>query len=164
LSLSNNQLVDLTGDIEGGDVLVKEKNKVIVGRTSRTNNQSISQLGNNVEVKTFDLGQNVMHLDTRMTLLPNNVVLITVEAFKKEDIENLKKEYKLIIVTEQEAKKLGTNVFIVNPETIFIPTQHKRIADELKKEKFNIELIDYSESINLGGSFRCTTMPLVREY
>ena len=163
LDLNDNQLVELKGDIEGGDVLVRGDNSVFVGRTSRTNDSSILQLNNYVDIRTLDLGLHVMHLDTRMTLLPKKIILITRSAFKQEDILEFEKEYKLIDVTEDEAKKLGTNVFIVNPETVFVPLQHERIGNLLKDERFNVEFIDYSESINLGGSFRCTTLPLQRE-
>ena len=163
LNLDSNQLVEIEGDIEGGDVLVQSKGSMFVGKTSRTSDSSILQLQKYADVKTLDLGSNVMHLDTRMTLLPKKILLITRSAFKPEDVTEFEKEYKLIDVTEEEATKLGTNVFIVNPETIFVPLQHSRIGDLLKEKGFNIEFIDYTESINLGGSFRCTTMPIERE-
>lgn len=75
----------------------------------------------------------------------------------------LESRYKFIPVLEEELLDLGTNVFMVNPETIFSPTHNKRINEELKKVGFNVVELDYTEPINLGGSFRCTTLPLVRD-
>jgi N-dimethylarginine dimethylaminohydrolase len=45
----------------------------------------------------------------------------------------------------------------------FIDSQNPRINDMLRSEAFNVEEVDYSEPIALCGSFRCTTLPLVRE-
>ena len=104
-----------------------------------------------------------MHLDTRLTLLPRDYALIISEAFTDEDLELVKSRYKLLHVLPEEALDLATNVFMVNPETIFSPEHNTRINEMLKKEGFNLEVVDYTEPIALGGSFRCTTMPLVRD-
>ncbi len=98
-----------------------------------------------------------MHLDTRFTLLPRGYALIIPEAFSKEDLEVLKDKFKLLPVLPEEAMDLGTNVFVVNPDTIFSPKQNARINSMLADQGFKLEAIDYTEPIALGGSFRCTT-------
>ncbi|KXK12009.1 MAG: N(G),N(G)-dimethylarginine dimethylaminohydrolase [Microgenomates bacterium OLB23] len=151
-----------TGTIEGGDVIV-DKQGILVGNGGRTQAATISELLEYETGRKLFLGEHVMHLDTRLTLLPRNYALIISEAFSQEDIAFLESRYKLLHVLPEEALDLGTNVFMVNPETVFSPLQNERINEMLKKEGFNVEKIDYTEPIALGGSFRCTTLPLVRD-
>lgn len=163
LPFNSDQLQTVDGTIEGGDVLVVGKDQVYVGHSSRTNQEAITSLSKHITTKVFALGNQVMHLDTRLTVLPKKVALIVPSAFTDDDLEFLTTEFSVIEVTDEEAKRLGANVFVVNPETIFVPTEHRRLGDELKQKGFHIELIEYSEPINLGGSFRCTTLPLLRQ-
>ncbi len=160
LSLEENQIIEIENEVEGGDVLIAGDNSVYVGCGSRTSKEVEKTLVKNlVKTKIFDLGINVMHLDTRLTILPNNYLLINSGSFDKFDLEFFKENYKLIEVDEY----LGTNVLMINPETIVVAKQHSRIAEVLANLKFKVEMVDYSEPINLCGSFRCTTMPLERE-
>lgn len=163
LNLTVDDMVELSGRIEGGDILIQNANQVYVGISSRTNEEAIIKLSDRLKTRTFFLGKSVMHLDTRLNLLPNNIALIYPEAFSRLDLKYLQERYTIIPVSEEEAKKLGTNVLVVNPETVFIPTQHQRIARIISDYGLNTELVDYTEPIALGGSFRCTTLPLVRE-
>lgn len=162
LQLPSEQAILLHGEIEGGDVVVNLNNSCYLGQTSRTDAVACKELETYVEVRPFTLGDHVMHLDTRLVLLPKNIALIYPKSFKKEDFDELKSRYILIEIYDDEVKKLGTNVFAVDPETLVVPLQHMRVADELKQHKFKLEIVDYTEPINLGGSFRCTTMPLER--
>lgn len=152
----------IKGTIEGGDILVDSRG-IFVGNGGRTENATIEELLEYEEGKKLFLGENIMHLDTRLTLLPRDYALIISEAFTDEDLELIKGRYKLLHVLPEEALDLATNVFMVNPETIFSPKHNTRINEMLKKEGFNLEIVDYTEPIALGGSFRCTTMPLVRD-
>jgi len=161
LGISTSQEL-IKGTIEGGDVLVDPRG-IFVGNGGRTENATIEELLEYEEGKKLFLGENIMHLDTRLTLLPRDYALIISEAFTDEDLELVKSRYKLLHVLPEEALDLATNVFMVNPETIFSPEHNTRINEMLKKEGFNLEVVDYTEPIALGGSFRCTTMPLVRD-
>jgi N-dimethylarginine dimethylaminohydrolase len=161
LQLLDSQIQSLPGKVEGGDVLAGEE--VFVGISDRTNKTAIAALQKHAQLRPLFVGKNIMHLDTCLTVLPNKYCLVYLPAFAKNDQEYLSQHYKLIPITAAEKAILGTNVFIVNPETIFVESRHKRIQSELKKAGFKVETIDYTEPIVLGGSFRCTTLPLVRE-
>jgi N-dimethylarginine dimethylaminohydrolase len=150
----------IQGKIEGGDVLAGET--CLVGISNRTQRPAFDELAKFVKAKPLLIGDDVMHLDTRLTILPNNFALGHLEAFTAADQEFIKKTYKIIPTTKEETQYLGTNVFVVNPETIFVEQSQRRIQDQLKQANFNVESIAYSEPIALGGSFRCTTLPLVR--
>ncbi len=151
-----------TGSIEGGDVLV-DQGMAYVGLGARTSRDAVDQLRQYVDVVTLELGANVMHLDTRMTILPNRKLLIYPPAFKDKGLEMLGQKFEFIEVTEAECENLGTNVFAINPETIVAHQAHGRVIEKLRESGFNVEVVDYSEPIAITGSFRCTTMPLVRK-
>ncbi len=151
------------GKLEGGDVVV-DKDIIFIGMSRRTDDEAVKVVEKYFPVKRLNLGNSVMHLDTRMTILPNNYVLIYPRAFQKEDLKYLQKRFSFIPVTKKEAQTLGTNVFVINPKTIVVDKTHSRIHKELRKRKFQLEIVDYSESRRLEGSFRCTTLPVEREY
>lgn len=162
ISSYNPAMMPISNKIEGGDVLNYEGG-CFVGISNRTSQEAVSELRTRCEVKSFFLGDDVMHLDTRLTLLPNKYVLAHLEAFQPQDQDFLKDQFKVISVTKAETDKLGTNVFVVNPETVFVEAAQTRIQNELKSAGFKIEAIPYTEPIALGGSFRCTTLPLQRK-
>ncbi len=148
--------------IEGGDVLVHDGG-CFIGISNRTTEAAVNEMRNYTDVRSFYLGDDIMHLDTRLTLLPDNYALVNLESFQEEDQKFLQNIFNTIPVTTQEAENLGTNVFVVNPETIFVEEKQVHIQDELRQAGFKVEVVPYSEPIALGGSFRCTTLPLVRK-
>jgi len=151
------------GKIEGGDVLVGE-DEIFIGVSNRTDEEAISEIEKYFPVKRLFLGNDVMHLDVRMTILPRKHLLIHPESFKSEDLDYLKERYEFIEVTKEEAATLGTNVFVINEKTIVVDNAHARIKKDLEARGFKIEVVDYSEPIALSGSFRCTTLPVLREW
>jgi N-dimethylarginine dimethylaminohydrolase len=161
LQIPDESRVEIAGKIEGGDVLISSDG-VLVGNGSRTNSLATTDLLQRQPGKMLFLGQNVMHLDTRLTLLPNQTALVYPAAFTEADLAWLSGKYRLITVLEAELMELGTNVFVINPEIIVSPTHNRRINEQLRAAGFKLETVDYTQPINLGGSFRCTTMPLVR--
>lgn len=149
------------GALDGGDILVREK-EVFIGLSDRTNKEALNFLDRHFSIKPLFLGEMVMHLDTRLTLLPSRKILIYPQAFQKDDLDYLKKQFDFIEVAKKEAESLAINVLVVNPETIVVHAAHKKIQTKLKRAGFNVKVIDYSEPIALAGSFRCTTLPLQR--
>jgi len=161
ISVDENKVCSLPGKIEGGDILVSDVS--CAGISNRTDNIALDELSKHTKIRRFDIGNNVMHLDTRMTLLPDNYTLVHLNTFSKEDQDYISEKYKIISVSKEETKTLGTNVFIVNPDTIIVEERQKRIGAELINAGFNVEYVGYSEPIVLDGSFHCTTLPLIRE-
>lgn len=149
------------GQIEGGDVLV-DGGGAYVGLGTRTTPDAVEELARHIEVTPIHLGPNVMHLDTRMTILPGRRLLICPTPFQPADLDMLGRRFTMIEVTDAEARAMGTNVFVINPETVVVHAEFDRIADAIRTEGLNVEPIDYSEPNALLGSFRCATMPLAR--
>lgn len=149
------------GKIEGGDVLTDDE-ELYIGISNRTTIEAAKNVEKHFPVKTLCLGEDVMHLDTRMAILPGRKLLIYPGAFQEHDLRFLQKRFEFLPVTESETRRLGTNVFIINPRTIVVAKSHTRIIRVLRDNGFQIEELDYSEPIILGGSFRCSTLPVER--
>lgn len=156
--------VEITaGRIEGGDVM-PDGDRVFVGLGTRTDRTAVEELAGHldVEVVPIDLGPTVMHLDTRMTILPGRRALICPSVFRPEDLEMLRARLDFIEVTEDEARAMATNVFVLNPETVVVHAGFPRIVAAIRAAGLRVEPVDWSEPNALLGSFRCATMPLVR--
>jgi N-dimethylarginine dimethylaminohydrolase len=165
--LADDMMVEITaGRIEGGDVM-PDGDRVYVGTsTTRTTPEAVRDLATllepAVEVVPLVLGPGVMHLDTRMTILPNRHLLICPTPFTPEDRAMLAERFTIIEVSDAEAVAMATNVFVPNPETVIVHAGFDRIAKEIAATGVRVERLDWSEPNALLGSFRCATMPLRR--
>ncbi len=165
--ITDDAVVEITsGRIEGGDVM-PDGDRIYVGMsTTRTQPEAIQELAArvdpSVEVVPLYLGPTVMHLDTRMTILPDRYLLICPSAFLKDDLEKLAQRFTFIEATNKETIAMGTNVFVPDPETVVVHAGFERIAKEIEAAGLKAERLDWSEPNSLLGSFRCATMPLAR--
>lgn len=155
-------MVALPGQIEGGDVM-PDGDVVFVGLGTRTTPEAAKALGTHAEVVPLHLGPTVMHLDTRMTILPGRRALICAEPFQADDLEMLRRRFRFIEVKPDEARAMASNVFVIDPETVVVHAGFPRIVAALRDEGLQVQAIDWSEPNALLGSFRCATMPLVRD-
>lgn len=152
--------------LEGGDVLLNGY-EIYVGYSGRASNKPgiewLKQyLGPRYNIHTVKLRDDVLHLDCAMALLKPGLGLLCKERIIGELPESLK-NFDFIEVTEEEAKKLGTNVLVIDEKTVIVDQQHKRIAEELRKKGQDVITIPYDVPALWGGSFRCSHHPLRRE-
>lgn len=152
--------------IEGGDVLLNGY-EIYVGNSGCASNKAGIEwlkeyLGPKYKVHTIKLRKDVLHLDCAMALLKPGLGLICKERIKGELPDSLK-HFDFVEVTEEEAKKLGTNVLVLGPDTVIVDTQHKRIAEELRKKGQKVITTPYDVVSRWDGAFRCSHHPLRRE-
>ena len=151
--------------LEGGDIIVDNKT-IYVGISERTTMDAIkflkNILGEQYSIIPLKLKPKFLHLDVVFTIINPNLALIYKDGLEEESYELLDK-YTKIEVNEQEQFELATNVFVINPQTVIINSEHKRIETELKKYNLNVIPIDLTETAKDGGAFRCTTCPIERE-
>lgn len=155
---------ELTASIEGGDVIIDEE-VVYVGISKRTSEAAVQELDSllNGKIKKLPIADCFLHLDCVFNILSKNEALIYSPAFAKEDLEWLRERYQLIEITEEEQFSLGTNILnLGNKKLISLPV-NKRVNDVLRRRGYIVEEVDFSEIIKSGGSFRCCSMPLLRE-
>jgi len=162
-ALPDLKMTEIKARIEGGDVLV-DGDTVFVGLGTRSTPEGIAELAAHVDVEIVPiyLGPKVMHLDCRMNILPGRRLLTYPGDFKPDDLAMLKRRFTLIEVSETEAQAMGTNCLTINPELVVMHSGFERLIAEVEATGLRVERVDYSEPNALLGSFRCSTMPLVR--
>lgn len=156
----------LQSKIEGGDVIV-HGDTVYVGISNRTEMASVNQLQNMLpacQVTPLPIHDKFLHLDCVFNIISSTEAIIYPEAFDKKEYDMLAKRFDLLTVTEEEQFTLATNVLSLgNKQLISLPV-NKKTNQELISRGYTIIEIDISEIIKSGGSFRCCTLPIIREH
>ncbi len=153
--------------LEGGDVLVLGKD-VFVGNSGLASNRAgIDWLRNlltplNYQVTEIPLHPHILHLDCALSFVRSDLLIICKEAFLKELPEKLA-SFEKIEVSFSAAEKLITNGLPINESTYVIDSSFKHLGKQLEAKKIHVEYVDYKISRSFGGSFRCTTQPLLRK-
>ncbi|RDW15059.1 dimethylarginine dimethylaminohydrolase family protein [Oceanobacillus chungangensis] len=157
------QTID-NGNIEGGDVVVDNKNiwVGISGRTSPSAVTALQQLLPDYNITPIQLREDILHLDCVFNIISKDTALIYRPAIDSDVYEYLNKTYQLIEVTEEEQFKMGPNVLSIGDKKIVSLPENKRLNQVLAQSGYQMIEIDFSEIIKSGGSFRCCTLPLVR--
>ncbi|MFC7785754.1 MULTISPECIES: dimethylarginine dimethylaminohydrolase family protein [unclassified Rossellomorea] len=156
---------ELLHSIEGGDVLVDEQN-IWIGVSGRTNQLAIQSLRNQLPqytVHELPLKEGILHLDCVFTIISEGWALVYPPAFSKEDLEKIKLHYNIITVTDDEQFQMGPNVLAIGDGKIISLTLNQDLNERIRSKGFDVIELDLSEIIKSGGSFRCCTLPLIRE-
>ncbi|MCA1065042.1 arginine deiminase family protein [Rossellomorea sp. AcN35-11] len=156
---------ELLHSIEGGDVLVDEQN-IWVGVSGRTNELAIQELRNLLppfSVHELPLKEEILHLDCVFTIISSDWALVYPPAFTKEDLEKIQEHYHIITVTDDEQFQMGPNVLAIGEGKIISLAQNRDLNERIRSNGFDVIELDLSEIIKSGGSFRCCTLPLLRE-
>lgn len=153
--------------IEGGDVII-DRDRVYIGLSNRTNRGAIQHLrdllSKQFEIITVDFQEKYLHLDCVFNIVSPELALIYPEALRNEDIKMFQRHYELIEVSKEEQFTLGTNVLSIGNKKILSLPVNKKVNEELRKRGFEVIEVDITEIIKSGGSFRCCTLPIKREY
>jgi N-dimethylarginine dimethylaminohydrolase len=151
--------------IEGGDVLVDGKNVWvgISGRTNRLAIQSLKKLLPDYTVHALPLRSDILHLDCVFTIISEEAALVYPPAFSKKDLEKIKKHYNIIEVSDREQFQMGPNVLAIGDKKIISLSQNKKLNERIREKGFTVIETDFSEIIKSGGSFRCCSLPIIRE-
>ncbi|MBE1553225.1 dimethylarginine dimethylaminohydrolase family protein [Sporosarcina limicola] len=154
-----------TNRVEGGDVII-DRNTVYVGISSRTSEEAVRKLKNdlpNHEIVSVPFNEKYLHLDCVFNILSPEVGLIFPTALDRKTIDKLSRQYKFIEVSEEEQFTMGTNVLSIGDKKVFSLPQNKNVNAQMRDHGFKVIEVDFSEIIKSGGSFRCCSMPVVRE-
>ncbi|MEH7885222.1 dimethylarginine dimethylaminohydrolase family protein [Bacillus sp. JJ1609] len=157
---------NLLGDqIEGGDVII-DRDTIYIGLSNRTNQNAVDHLQgllSQYEVKPVHFKAEYLHLDCVFNIVSPDVALIYRKALTEQDITLFSSRYELIDVTEEEQFTLGTNVLSVGNKCILSLPVNKGVNEKLRSKGFEVIEVDITEIIKSGGSFRCCTLPILRE-
>ncbi|HBV68821.1 MAG TPA: amidinotransferase [Clostridiales bacterium] len=152
--------------LEGGDILVLN-NTIFVGSSGQASNYNgylwlksyLSHWGFNVI--HVPLKSDILHLDCALSLVRDGLMIVCEEVFLEgvpEPIRNWDK----ISVPYKDIAYLAVNGLPVNESTYILDPKFGYIADQLSSKGITVEPIDFEISRSFGGSFRCSTQPLVR--
>ena len=154
-----------THSIEGGDVIV-DGNRVLVGISDRTSKEAIQNLQKELlEFKIFAIPFNpkYLHLDCVFNILSTQDALIYPDAFDQKTVELLASMYHLIEVGESEQSSLGTNVLSIGHNRVISLPNNREVNKQMTQHGYEVVEVDFSEIIKSNGSFRCCSLPIVRQ-
>ncbi|MCA1055483.1 hypothetical protein LCM10_10855 [Rossellomorea aquimaris] len=151
--------------IEGGDVLVDGKDVWvgISGRTNRLAIQNLKKLLPDHTVHALPLRSDILHLDCVFTILSEEAAIVYPPAFSKKDLQKIKARYNVIEVDDREQFQMGPNVLAIGDHKIISLTGNRGLNEKIRGKGFTVIETDFSEIIKSGGSFRCCTLPVIRE-
>jgi len=154
------------GVIEGGDVLVHQ-GTVYIGISERTNNEGIGWLKNHLPAGytliPILLKEGFLHLDTVFNIVRGETALCCREAIEPASLKKIEELFFVIDVDFEEQFSLATNVFSVTPNDIVVDIRNQRTNEQLAQRGFHIIPLDFQDISKIGGLFRCSTCPLLRE-
>lgn len=152
--------------LEGGDILVLG-NIVFVGNSGLASNHNgylwlKSYLSHwDYQVIEVPLKKDVLHLDCALSLVREGLMIVCEEAFT-DGIPQALKGWDRISVPYKDLAHLAVNGLPVNEQVYITDPQFESIANQLQKRNIHLEFVDFKISRSLGGSFRCSTQPLLR--
>lgn len=151
--------------IEGGDVII-DGETIYVGLSDRTTEQAAEQLKRllvQYNVVAIPFKEKYLHLDCIFNVVSPELALIYPNALMQEQIDYLSSRYELIEVSKEEQFQLGTNVLSIGNKRVFSLPINKNVNKQLRDRGFDVIEVDITEIIKSGGSFRCCTLPILRE-
>lgn len=152
--------------LEGGDVLLPRKDMLYVGYGPRTSLKAVERLKREVDrdVIAFQLAPEEMHLDCGLAVFPGGHALLHPKAFADPDwaVKQVKKLFPHVELLDKKTyETMGANVQFLDEETML--SGNSKIARLLAEWKFNPIHMTFEELHKGGGSYRCCTLPLIRE-
>ncbi|WP_256860505.1 dimethylarginine dimethylaminohydrolase family protein [Paraliobacillus ryukyuensis] len=155
-----------TDSIEGGDVIV-DGQTIWIGISDRTSKEAVEKLQEqlpNYQINPLPIDEHILHLDCAFNCIAPNMVLVYPKAFAEKELEKIRQHYEYIIeVSEDEAFTLGTNVFMLDHKTVISLPENQQVNQQLRAHDFYVIEVPFNEIIKSGGSFRCCTLPVLRE-
>ena len=160
-----------SGTIEGGDVMLPDRDTVLVGLSEETSLVGVEALTHSLKAAGIERRIEVLrfrhrgtiHLDTKFNVIAPNLALIWAQGFEPASLRWLRDHFDLIEATRGECRRVEINTFSVGPDAVIMQERSKRLADKVADHGLRPILVDYSEVTTVPGSFRCSTLPLERE-
>ncbi|MGW6202300.1 dimethylarginine dimethylaminohydrolase family protein [Streptomyces sp. NPDC055089] len=166
------QPLDLTrGTIEGGDVLLPDTDRVLVGLSEETSLEgatalqaALARYGIDREVIPVPFAvKGIVHLDDHLAVVAPGTALVHRAVFTADQNRWFDAHFDhLVPVTDAEARAVQVNVLAIAPTTVVVAAGSGRIAAALTALGLEVLTVDYSEVTRIPGSLRCTTLPLLR--
>lgn len=112
-------------------------------------------------VEQVRLHPDILHLDCALGLIKPGLMVVCEEAFL-DGIPDVIKEWTAISVSLEEASQLATNGLPLSQDVYVTDPVFKHIGDQIAQHGVTVEYVNFKISRSFGGSFRCSTQPLLR--
>lgn len=154
--------------LEGGDVLVLG-DRVFVGTSGLASNplgirwldKLLTPHGYTVE--TVRLHERMLHLDCALGLVREGLLIVCEEALP-DGLPEALKDWDRITVDLERATLLATNGLPLGPDVYVTDPAFAFVGERVESFGVRVEYVDFSITRSLGGSFRCSTQPLLRRF
>ena len=127
----------------------------------------ILRLGEGKIKLNTDKNENTLHLDCCFQPVSNDLAIIAPVSFKnKSDVDFLEEligKSNLFYLSKEEKNSMYSNIFSISPNVVISDSRFSRLNSWLQQKDILVEEINYSEISKMGGLFRCSTLPLIRE-
>lgn len=143
------------GTIEGGDILVTER-EILVGTSSRTNQEGFEQLRAIVEpwgysARLVETPAGVLHFKSDCALLDGETILATRRLAASGCFEG----YRVILVADGE--EIAANAIRIN-QYVYVSTGFDRTEEKVRRSGFDVGCISTSELAKLDGGLSCLSL------
>lgn len=152
---SNVVSIEGPGFIEGGDILVTEK-EILIGRSARTDAAGIEELASIVapwgyNVREVDTPEGVLHFKTDCSLLDEKTILSTKRLANSGCFAN----YDIILVADGEEACANTIRF---NQYVIMPDGFPKTKKSLEQRGYTVKTIGNSEAAKLDGGMSCLSL------
>ena len=130
-------------------------------------------VGSEFEVITWEGVYAHAHIDSTLTSLAKDTILLNGSRVNAENLPNFMKDYKKIWINDIEEKEfhefpfaskwIGMNILSIDPETVIVDPLYKQLIKSLQDQKFKVLQTPLTHARTLGGGFHCVTCDLERE-
>jgi len=152
--------------LEGGDVLVLG-NHVFVGNSGLASNAlGVRWLTKYLHPRGFTvepvrLHKRILHLDCALGLVRQGLMVVCEEALP-DGVPSALRGWDRIRVTLDQATALAANGLPIDPDHYVTDPAFRTIGEHIERHGVNVDYVDFAITRSLGGSFRCSTQPLLR--
>ncbi len=172
--------------IEGGDVILKG-DTIFIGysededfnlyKVARTNIEGVGfvqktfpnkkVLGFELKKSDTDPRNSALHLDCCFQPIGKKGAIICENGFKnKNDFELLAGMFEkdqIILIDANDMYNMNSNIFSISERIIVYQPEFVNLNKQLRDKGYSVEEVPYGQVSKMGGLFRCSTMPLIRE-
>ncbi|MEM6735011.1 MAG: arginine deiminase family protein [Bacteroidota bacterium] len=173
--------------MEGGDIIPWKENlfvgyskkedfkKYTVSRTTEESLRYLTKTFSSWNVKGFELNksdidplENALHLDCCFQPVGRNKSVIYPGGFKNQDDVRFLMDFfgkeNIFEINKEEMYEMNSNFFSISPEVVISDRSFVRLNQQFRNWGLKVEEVNYREVAKMEGLFRCTTMPLRRQY
>ncbi len=156
--------IEPPGTLEGGDILVTDKNKIFIGVSERTNESGIEQLSDffpHVEVVKVPVSK-VFHLLSGVNFVGDGTLavcpdIVELDYFDDFDLIEIKKEEQN---TRYENKPI--NMLYIGDRKILLPEVYQKTGQILEEEGYSVVKVDISEFWKGDAGMTCPMLPFYK--